>query len=122
MSALRDPQPIAHLLYQLRSLEYNLDTTHDSMLDLPPTNRSPTLPSIQHRKWCSVNTIMITIVVGELNQWKVSIPTPSKIQHTSSEHIFKRLNRPLDLAIVLRVVCYTKVQLSTQLLKELLPK
>ena len=63
-----DTQLVAHLLNQLSSLEYNLHTTHESMPDLPPANYwGPALLFIQHLKWWSFDTSMVTIVVRELN-------------------------------------------------------
>ena len=64
---------------------------------------------------------MITVVLGELCQWTVSFPTPSKIQHTGSKHIVERLDRPLALDVGLGVVRCTKMQLCTQLLMKLPP-
>ena len=65
---------------------------------------------------------MVIIVVGEHGQWEVSVLTPFKIQHTSQKHILEHLDRPLTLSIDMRMVCCTKMQLSTQLLMKIPPK
>ena len=114
LSDLRYPQSIVHLLNQLSGVNHHLNASHDPMTNLAPTNQGPAPPPIQHLKWWSIYIGMITVIVGELHQWKESILTPSKIQHTSLKHILERLEHLLALAIGLRVVWRTKMQLSTQ--------
>lgn len=54
--------------------------THDPMPDLPRANRVlHLLPYNILNDGRYLSTDMITAFVGELSQWKVSIPTPSKI-------------------------------------------
>ena len=109
LATMRDPQPVTYLLNQLGGLKHYFNASHDPTSDLSPTNWGPTPPTIQHREWWSINTSMITVVVGELCQWKVSIPTPSEIHHTIPKHILECLDCPLTVG--LGVVCCTKMQL-----------
>lgn len=119
---LRGLKQTTHVLNQLTSLEYYLGTSHNPMSDLTPTIRGPILPPIQNHKRRSINTGMIVVVVGELGQWKISIPTPAEIRHGCSDHIFERMYSLITLSIGMGVVCCAKMQLSTQLLIKFPPK
>lgn len=80
LSALRGLKPLAHLLNQLASLEYHLDTPHDSLPNFVPTYQGPTFNPIKHLKRRLVNFGMITIIIRELNHGNIHIPAPTKIQ------------------------------------------
>jgi hypothetical protein len=58
---------------------------------LNPVQRRTTLMAIQGFKGYHSETLLITVVVRELNQWKTLVPFILIVQHTSSEHFFKDL-------------------------------
>src|SRR3954470_17498900 len=68
----------------LCSLLYNFRTNHSTLTRFVPTQRRSTSPTIQSLKRSHTDTRMITVVVGELNQRQITIPSPSFFQHTST--------------------------------------
>ena len=52
---------------------------------------------------CNPNTGMVAIIIRELNQFQVIIPTPLKVNNTCSKHVFKGLNGALFLSIPLSI-------------------
>ena len=79
LATLRGLHPTVYLLYQVSGHEYYLSTPHNSLLDLAPTKWGPKFPPVKHLERRSIDTSVITIAVGEIGQWKISIPTPAKI-------------------------------------------
>ena len=79
LPTLSSLEPAPNLLDPLRRLEYHLGTPHNPLTNLTPAYRGTTLPPIQHFEGRTVDTRMIAIIIGELRQQKVSIPTTSKI-------------------------------------------
>ena len=63
-----------------------------------------------------MNARRVDIVVDELYQRKVIIPTTLEIDHTSSQHILLDMNGTLCLSIRLWIKFYAKVNLSTKTL------
>jgi hypothetical protein len=61
--------------------------------------------TIQSFKGCHSETLLIIVVVRELNQWQTLVPFVRVVQYTSSEHILKNLIYPLCLTIDLRMIC-----------------
>jgi len=122
LTTLSGQQPLFDLLDLLCRLKHYLRTTHHALPYLTPANRGSTPPPIQQLKGRHANARMMAIVIRKLCQGKIRVPTPAEIQHTCSEHVLERLNRPLTLPVSLRVVCGTKMQFRTQFLMKLLPE
>jgi hypothetical protein len=84
--------------------------------------RSLTSMSIHHLEWRHLQTLLITIIVGELSIRQTLIPTSSILQSTSSQHVFYNLIHPLGLTISLRMISRTETQLGIQGFMQPLPK
>ena len=65
---------------------------------------------------------MIVVVVRELSQLYVGVPTSSEVPDTCTQHVLKRLNRPPALPIRLWVIRNAEMQARAQLLMKFLPK
>ncbi|MFS8009548.1 hypothetical protein Hanom_Chr14g01286231 [Helianthus anomalus] len=52
---------------------------------------------------------MIAIIVREFDQWKVFVPTTTKINHTRTEYVFKSANRSFSLSVGLWMKCGTRI-------------
>lgn len=88
----------------LSSLLNNLWSKHNTLSRFILSQRSHTPPFIQSLIKCHSNTIMIIVIVGELDQWKVTIPDTSLFQNIISQHIFQILYGYFHLTIHLRMV------------------
>jgi hypothetical protein len=75
-----------------------------SLARLNPVQRCMTSTAVQSFEGCHSETILIIVVVGELDQRLTLVPFVMIIQHTNSEHIFKNLIHPLPLTIGLRMI------------------
>jgi hypothetical protein len=69
-------------------------------LDL--VHRCTTTMTIQSFEGCHLETLLINVVVRELNQWQTLVPLVWIFQHTSLEHILQNMIYPLRLTIGLR--------------------
>jgi hypothetical protein len=90
---------------------------------LNPAQRCTASTTIQCFKMCHFESLLITVVVRELNQRQILAPFILIVQHTSSEHILKNLVRSLhliiDLWMISRIVDQMHPQGSMQLLLEM---
>ncbi|KAJ0510957.1 hypothetical protein HanIR_Chr11g0546531 [Helianthus annuus] len=73
-----------------------------------------TFPPVQCLERSCLNTSVIAVVVGELYQRRVFLPSFPKIDHTCPQHVFKRLNSALTLTIRLWVISGTHIELQTE--------
>lgn len=110
-----------HMLNQLYSLEHDLSASFNPLNNFSPTNWDLTLPSLKHLNGIFVNTCMIN-VLGELNERKVGITTPTKFQYKCPKHIFKGLYTQLVLTTGLWAVNGVEMKSCTQLLMKLSPE
>jgi hypothetical protein len=89
---------------------------------LDPIYRCAAATAIQSFKGCHSETLLITVVVRELNQWQTLVPLARVVQYTSSKHILKNLIYPLCLSIGLRMVSRAVNQMRPQGSMQLLPE
>ena len=61
---------------------------------------------------------MVSIIVRELYEQQVIIPTPLEVNNTFSQHVFKGMNGTLYLSIRLSMKRSTELHLCTQALLE----
>src|SRR3954469_4754065 len=122
LPTLRSLHPLTDQLNLLGSFSNNLRSKYYTLARFMPTQRSPTSPTIQRFKRCHTDTRMVTIIVCELYQWKISIPRTSLLKNTRSQQVLQRLNRSLRLTIGLRMIRRTQPQLRAQRLLQTLPK
>jgi hypothetical protein len=69
--------------------------------------------TLQHLKWCHLQTLLITIVVGELHIRQTLIPISFVLQSTGSQHNLKNLIYSLGLFFGLRAISRTEVQMGS---------
>ena len=79
LSTLSSLKPAPNLLDPLGRLEHHFGAPHDSLANFTPAYRGPAPPTVQHLKWGTVNTRVVAVVVRELDQWKLSIPTTTEV-------------------------------------------
>jgi hypothetical protein len=72
---------------------------------LNPVHRCTTSAAIQCFESCHLETLLIVIVVRELNQQQTLVSFVLIVQHTNSEHIFKNMVHSLRLTIDMLMVC-----------------
>jgi hypothetical protein len=93
---------------------------------LDPVQRCTTSAAIQSFDGCHSKTLLIKVVVRELNQGQTLVPFVLIVQHTSLKHIFKNLIHSLcftiDLRMIRRTVDQIRSQGSMQLLLEMSDK
>lgn len=99
MKTLSRHQFLSDLLNKLCHLEHHLHVPHDSLSNFYLANWGPTLSLIEKLSRRHTNVGMMTIVVEKLNQRKVVILAPTKVNDAGSQHILKSLNSLLTLAI-----------------------
>src|SRR4051812_9678699 len=87
LTTLRSFHLLLNHLNLLCSPLYNFWTNHNTLTSFVPTQWHPTPPTIQRLKWSHTDTRMITVVVGKLNQRKITIPSTSFLQRTSTQQI-----------------------------------
>src|ERR1051325_1873384 len=75
LMTLRSPHLLLNHLDLFRSLLNNLWSNHSTFSRFIPTQRRPTSPTIQCLKRSHTNARMKTIVVGELYQRQIAIPS-----------------------------------------------
>jgi hypothetical protein len=63
---------------------------------------------------CHLQTLLVTIIVGELGICQTLMPTSSVLQSTRSQHILKNLIDSLGLTTSLRVISRIEAQLGIQ--------
>ena len=73
-------------------------------------------------KRCNSNSGMVAIIVRELYQRKIVIPTLLEVNNTCPQHVFKDLDGTLYLPICLRMENNTKLHMCTQNFLERFPK
>ena len=92
---------------------YQLWTHYSPFSNLVPTYQSSANFITQRFKWCNYNALLIAIVVSELNEMQLFLPTTLEIQNASLQHILKSLNRPLRLTIHLQMISCAILQLRS---------
>src|ERR1044071_7513187 len=118
----RSCQTVTDLYDFLRSFVHHFRASELTLAHLSPTQGRPAFPSIQSFERSCPDTGVVTVVVGELHQRQVSLPTLAKIDDTCPQHVLQCLYRPLTLAVSLRMISRTHIQLSTQGLMKSLPE
>jgi hypothetical protein len=68
------------------------------------------------------NALLIIVIVGELCQWKMSIPLCVIIQDTCVKHIFNNLIDLLGMTISLRMISEASDKMGTKALMYLFPE
>src|SRR3954467_6221241 len=84
LTTLRSFHLLLNHLNLLCGLLYNFWSNHSTLTRFVPTQRRPTPPTIQSLKWSHTDTRTIIVVVCKLNQRKITIPSTSFFQHTST--------------------------------------
>jgi hypothetical protein len=105
-------------LSKLSNLQVGLDAVDylHSLSDMVRTKDRPltrvnlvlrhmTSAAIQCFEKLHLETLLITVIVRELNQQQTLVPFVLIVHHTSLEHIFKNLVHSLRLTIGLQMVC-----------------
>ena len=79
LPTLSSLKPVPNLLDSLSRLEHHLGAPHDPLANFTSAYRGRAPPTVQHLKWGMVNTRVIVVIIRELCQWEVGIPTTSEI-------------------------------------------
>jgi hypothetical protein len=92
------------LVDYLFSLNDKVRAKDRSFPRLDPVHGCTAMTAIQSFKGCHSETLLLTVVVRELDQRQTLVPFVRVVQYTSSEHILKNLIYPLYLTIGLRMI------------------
>jgi hypothetical protein len=89
---------------------------------LNPIERCTSSSSIENLKWCHFQTLLVAVVVQELDPRQILVPTSLVLHDIGSQDVFQDLVDLLHLAIRLWVVGQTVDQVTPEARVQLFPK